>query len=482
MNWWKRGCFDSRNREIAFLSISAKPQKSSFMKRIIILTAVLLNFTFAFGDEQAGAPVIFLSLEEAIETAYENNNDIAIEEEQAAVAKAGITKTGSKFLPRILIGAGYTHNDAVLNIPPAMTVGSKKDVRIFTGYYNENQIGISFTETLFNGGANMALFKQARLRYIAAREKLKARKLEAAFDVKRLYNGLLLAYETLRIAEELCDQAESHYLDVEKKYQQGTASWFDVLQSKVQVSKVTPQMVRARNEVDLTAAELKKILGLGLDDNIILEGRLVCRPVVIDEDFFRQQAYFNNPDIILAALGIDISKKSIQAARAGWLPRVEASGAYGYKSNNWGHMFDARHNNWNVGVQASLSIFDGFSTTAKIREAKRRYCVAVLKKSDMYDQVAVAVRRGCLDIKEAGAIIRSQEDNIDEAREALRISVVRYDNGEGTNLDVLDAQVSLSQIETNLSQGIYDYIIAAAYLDMVMGVEETREDSDEEED
>jgi len=60
--------------------------------------------------------------------------------------------------------------------------------------------------------------------------------------------------------------------------------------------------------------------------------------------------------------------------------------------------------------------------------------------------------------------------------------VVRYDNGEGTNLDVLDAQVSLSQIETNLSQGIYDYIMAVAYLDMVMGVEETWEDSDEEED
>ncbi len=465
-----------------FFQLNAKPQESSFMKRIIILTAVLLNFTFVFADEQAGIRVISLSLEEAIEIAYENNKDIAIEEEQTAVAKAGITGAGSKFLPHILIGAGYTHNDAVLNIPPAMTVGSEKDVRIFTGYNNENQIGVSFTETLFNGGANFALFKQARLRYIAAGEKLKARRLEVAFDVKRLYNGLLLAYETLRIAEELYDQAESHYLDVEKKYQQGTASWFDVLQSKVQVSKVTPQMVRARNEVDLTAAELKRILSLDLDDNIVLGGRLVCRPVEIDEGLFRQQAYFNNPDIILAALNIDIKEKSIQAARSGWLPRVEASGEYGYKSNNWGHMFNDRHNNWNVGVQASLSIFEGFSTTAKIKEAKRRYSQAVLEKSDMYDQVAVAVRRGCLDIKEAGAIIRSQEDNIDEAREALRISVVRYDNGEGTNLDVLDAQVSLSQIETNLSQGIYDYIMAVAYLDMVMGVEETWEDSDEEED
>jgi outer membrane protein TolC len=82
----------------------------------------------------------------------------------------------------------------------------------------------------------------------------------------------------------------------------------------------------------------------------------------------------------------------------------------------------------------------------------------------------VDIRQGCLDLKEAQAIIDSQRDNIGEAREALKIANVSYDNGEGTNLDVLDAQLALSQAEENYVQGIYDYLMAQAYLDRTMGI------------
>ena len=58
-----------------------------------------------------------------------------------------------------------------------------------------------------------------------------------------------------------------------------------------------------------------------------------------------------------------------------------------------------------------------------------------------------------------------------EAKDALRIAEIGYDNGVTTNLDVLDTQVSLSQVEKNLAEGIYDYLIARAQLDRVMGRE-----------
>jgi outer membrane protein TolC len=81
----------------------------------------------------------------------------------------------------------------------------------------------------------------------------------------------------------------------------------------------------------------------------------------------------------------------------------------------------------------------------------------------------VDIRQACLDLNEAKALIDSQKDNIEEAREALRISIVSYDNGVGTNLDVLDSQVSLAQVQQNLFQGIYDYLMAGAFLDRTRG-------------
>ena len=87
-------------------------------------------------------------------------------------------------------------------------------------------------------------------------------------------------------------------------------------------------------------------------------------------------------------------------------------------------------------------------------------------------QIAEAVAtQGCLDLREAQAIIISQKDNLEEAKEALKISYISYDNGVGINLDVIDSQVALSQVQKNIASAIYDYLTAEAYLDRTMGRE-----------
>jgi len=159
----------------------------------------------------------------------------------------------------------------------------------------------------------------------------------------------------------------------------------------------------------------------------------------------------------------------VKYARAGWLPQVEAGAQYFYKSNDIGNMINDRHNNWNMGFTVRVPLFDGFSTKAKVDAAKAKQMQSVLSRENLADQLAVDVKQACLDLTQATSIIKSQEDNLEDAREALRISYVRYDNGVGINLDVLDAQVSLANVEKNLSEGIYDYIMAKAKLDRAMG-------------
>ena len=132
-------------------------------------------------------------------------------------------------------------------------------------------------------------------------------------------------------------------------------------------------------------------------------------------------------------------------------------------------MFDASQRNWNAGISVSIPIFDGFSSKAKVDAAKARYEESRLQKEDTQDQIAVDIRQGCLDLRQSQAIIDYTKDNIEEAKEALKISEVSYDIGEGTNLDVLDSQVSLSQVEENLASAVYDYLMADAFLNKTMG-------------
>ncbi len=433
---------------------------------IFVLFFFGFGLSFAYCQQLKTGVEITLNLEEAISAAYKNNKDIQIQETELEAAKAGITEARSEFLPQLNLNAGYTHNGAVSPV----SVSGKKDRGVFTGYINDNTVGAGVSQIVYNGGSNVANYNTSKINLRIQEETLRAKKLDVEFETKRLYYGLLLAYETERIAQDLVDNAKDHYEDVKNRFNQGTSSKFDLLQSKVQVALLMPQLIKAKNAVDLITAELKKLLGYKQEYVLRLsDKRLEYSFIEINEEEFLKIAYLNKPEMILKALGVDITKWSIEMAKSGWRPQVNANLGYDYRSNDVGDMLNKEHNNWSAGISVSLAIFDGFATKAKVDAAKARYQGAILTKENVADQIAVDVKQACLDLEQAEEIIYSQEDNVYEAEEALRISVVSYDNGEAKNLDVLDATVSLGQVEQNLSQGIYDYLMAHAELDRTLG-------------
>jgi len=432
----------------------------------VTVLCFFLGISYAFCATPKEPAQYKLSLEDTISLAFKNNKDIQIQEEEINVARANILSAYGRFLPKVNLNAGYTHDGAVLNIP---VTGMKKDEGVFSGYTNDNKVGVSIDETVYNGGADFANFKQAQLGLRVQEETLRSRKLDVVLEAKRLYYGLLLAYETERIASELVAQAQSHYEDVKKKFAQGSASKFELLQSKVQVSKLLPERVKSKNAIDSIMADLKKLLYLKMQDSIEVKEKLAFSPIQLDEEGFLKNAYMNRPEMNLKLLGIDINKWQIQTARAGGLPQVNAGADYNYRSNNLDNMFNKRHNDWSIGFSVSIPIFDAFSTKAKVQEAKARYAQAHLDKENLNEQIAVDIKKACLDLKEAFSIIDATKDDIEEAREALKISEVSFNSGEGTNLDVLDSQVTLSQIEKNYSEAVYDYLMAGAFLDRSIG-------------
>lgn len=466
-NLYKDGLLLSEYKANArFFRINTNNPIYSELKSIVSKTAcacLILTFScagFIFAQDSS------LSLRDTILTAFKSNIDIQIQEQDLTIARADILGAKSEFLPQLDLNAGYTRNGAVA----ATLAQGKKDPGIFTGYKNDNSLGASLSQVIYNGGFNTANLKQARLSFKTAEETLRAKKLDIEFEAKRLYYGLLLAYETERIAQELTDNAKDHYEDVKNRYAQGLSSRFDLLQSSVQVSLTMPELVKAKNAVELIKAELKKLLSLKQQQPLeITEKQLKFTLIDIKEEDFIKQAYLNKPEMALRTLGVDISKWSIQMAKSGWRPQVNASAGYDFRSNNWGNMINKSHNNWNIGLTLSFAVFDGFSTKAKVDAAKARYSQAVLTKENLVEQIAVDVRQACLDLKQAEQVINSQKDNVGQAKEALEIAKISYDNGEAKNLDVLDAQLSLSQIETNLSQGVYDYLMAQAELERTLG-------------
>ncbi|MDP3729940.1 MAG: TolC family protein [Candidatus Omnitrophota bacterium] len=446
-----------------------------FGKGAIYLLALFLSFAAAAVPARCEElpvkekEVLPLSLDDTIRMALGNNRDIRIHEEEVSFAKANITAAQSKFFPQASIGYGFMYNDAVATTNSLPN--NRKDTRIFYGFKSNNQLTLDGNQMIYDGGASIANLKEARVRLKVQEETLAARRLDIEFEARRLFYGLLLAYETLRINQNLVDQSRSHYENVRNKFEQGTSSRFDALQSKVQVSKLIPALVQAENSIEIISNDLKKLLYLDIGCGIRLKESLRYLPIDVNLEEFLSEAYRNSPQMRLKILGVDLEKWAIEFAKSGWYPNINAAGNYLYTSDKIMNMINPRHDNWNLRLSASFSIFDGMSTLAKVKEAQSRYSQAALSKENIIEQIAVDVRRGCLDLKESHAIILSQKDSLAEAKDALNISYIGYDNGVMINLDVIDAQVSLSQVEKNLAGGIYDYLIAEAFLDKVMGRE-----------
>jgi TolC family type I secretion outer membrane protein len=457
-NLQKDGLVESEYKANArFFKINKNHPIYGELRSIVLKTAKLSIVIFLLFASTLNAEEKPLTLKDAITTAFDNNKDIQIQEKVVQIAKANILDATSNFLPHINLNASYTRNDKVLA------------ENIFSGFKNDNQVGLSVTESVYNGGADIANFKQAQIGLNVQEETLRAKKLDVEFDAKRLYYGLLLAYEAERIALDLVNEAEEHYKNVKDKFDHGTASRFDTLQSKVKVALLMPQLVSARNDIDYIKAELNKLLGRKIDTSIQTDEKLEYSPIEIREGEFLQAAYLNKPELILQVLGVDISKWSIEMAKSGYRPDISIQASVNNRSDNTGDIFKSEQSNWNAGVSVSIPIFEGFSTKAKVDAARAQYAQATLTKDNLVDQIAVDIRKSCLDLDKAESIILAQKDNIDEAREALKISEISYDAGVGINLDVIDSQVSLAQVRQNLASGIYDYLMAEAYLDRNMG-------------
>ena len=443
-------------------------KRVDFFYILVIITSLLFIPGKALALEGSkNSPVTLSSLKDAIQIAFKSNLNIQMQEKEVAASRSDIVVAKSVFFPQANFNASYTHNDKVLA------------ENIFSGFKNDNILGVGLSQNIYSGGANYANFKQAVLKLKVQEETLRERKLDTEFETKRLYYGLLLAYETERITEDLFNQAKAHYEDVKHKFSQGTSSRFDVLQSSVQVSKVMPELIRARNAVELIKADLKKLLKINMLEDLQVEDKLGYSLIDINEQEFLKVAYLNQPAMNLKSLGIDINKWAIQLAKATNRPQVNVNLNYNLRSNNIGNITDSQYRNWSAGFTVSVPIFDGFSSKGKVDAAKVRYEESFLDKENIADQIAVDIKKACLDLQQSKAIIDYTKDNIGEAKEALKISEVSYDNGEGTNLNILDAQVSLSQIEKDYSNGIYDYLMARAFLDKTMARFSLGEEKDE---
>jgi outer membrane protein TolC len=238
----------------------------------------------------------------------------------------------------------------------------------------------------------------------------------------------------------------------------------------VQVTNLKPQLIKARNNLKIAELSLKTLLGLDLSQPIEIKGEMTYKPFEPDLDESISRALVNRPEVNQLHYQKQIAGEMLKLTRASGLPNLAILGTYNFWADKLNFKKDTWQDYYTINLVFNVPLFAGFSTHARVAQSKSMIREIELSRKGIEDLIKFEVRQAALKLEEAKESLFSQEKNVEQAQESLRIAELNFAEGMATTLDVSSAQAALSQAKTYYSQALYDYVISQAQLDKAMGV------------
>lgn len=435
------------------------------------LAAVLAIFLFFTGSRSARPEEkITLTLEKCIDLALSQNPYYQASRERVEAAQARVRSAAAQFFPS-LNAQGLQNLDEkvfVLEFPSFIPGGKPQKVAIdFTRDY---QLAFSFSLPLYTGGRLTSGYKTARYGYLSSQEAARQTTQETVFNVKRGFYNYLLAKELVTVTEEALNLAEKLFQNVKNMTEVGMASRLDLLRAEVRVANLKPSVIQARNNVALAELSLKTLLGIDVAQPVELVGEMTYAPVDVSLEDSLAAALTNRPELSQINYQKRIAAEMVKIARADYLPTIAVSGNYNY----WANYFNFKKDNWqsfySFNLVLNIPIFNGFSTAAKEAESKALIREIEFTEKGLINTIKFEVQSAYLNLHQAMETLRSQEKNVDEAKESVRVAELSYAEGLITITDVGAAQVALSEARLNYLKALYDYILSLAQLEKAVGL------------
>lgn len=296
-------------------------------------------------------------------------------------------------------------------------------------------------------------------------EALQTAKLTAISD----YYTLIMYRNLVDVAQQSVRDYDGHVTNVQAQYNVGLVASSDVLASRTNLADAQTTLITRQNSADVAETDLNIVIGYPVSTSIeTADKEMRYLPYNVTLEQAKAYALLHRATLVKSAMDVKSAEESVKQAKAGYLPTVSLTAGKNYASDD--NYRGTSNNGWSVGANASLDIWDGGSTrnTIKVREAQ----LESAKEANLaaVDGVLHDVESAYLNLRAAEQTISSTKVAVEEGQESFRIASLRYRAGVGSNLDVLDAETSLTTARNNYVQALYNYNIYVATLEQAVGV------------
>src|SRR5436189_3152339 len=162
-------------------------------------------------------------------------------------------------------------------------------------------------------------------------------------------------------------------------------------------------------------------------------------------------------------------KEQVRAAAGQWLPTVTATGGGEWVSSPTNSSFGDISKGWLAEVQGSVPIWDSGAIAGQVIQQRALLFEAKNTYDDDARQVELEIQQAYSNLLQNRELIQSQEKNVEQAEEALRLAKAHLDAGAGGQLDELNAQVQLLTAQSTRLQALFGYNFSLAEFDRATG-------------
>lgn len=409
-----------------------------------------------------------LNLATVLSYALENNHDIRQARETVEEQEGVLIEARGLVRPTVSAAADYTELDTSLS----------DSGNFFPPTPNDWSFQLQVTQPVYAGGALRKGVESRKARQEASLLALEAVINDVILEVKTRYYDLLLARERIEVEDENVRLLQEQLADERDRFKAGNVSQFEVLRAEVELATAQPDLIRARNSLNVAGDRLREVAGF---DSYRLTGEfasgvpqlddvLSYEPVSFDLKQCLETAYQQRPELQQLALLVEASEKGVAEVAAGLKPRVDVFAAYRLRKSGSSVQFSNSLDGWAMGVSGSWNLFDSGTTKGRVQQAESRVRQASITLDQVRLSIEVELREAWSACKEAEELVGAAERVVEQAREALRLAEVRYKAGAATQLDVLESQVNLTEANNQQIEAYYSHNIATARMQKAMGL------------
>ena len=404
-------------------------------------------------------PATVMSLDEAIERALAVSPTMAQATAGVRSAEAGRRSAYGAYLPNINANSGASRSSSNRFNPQTNTT--------VTGSSNSYNAGLNAGVDIWNGGRRGAEIDNASAALEAAEATARQRRFDVVLAAKTAFYDVLRREELLRVSGARIRRAEESLTAADRRLQVGTATRSDVLRSRLELNDARQAELTERTAWTVATYTLGRVTGV--DDRVgaALAEPVVVRPLALSEDELRRIVESTSPAVITAQAEVRSAEAGVDVARASYFPTLRASSNLNWFNDQFS--FDQGSSSWNMGLSVSLPVFNGFQRETAVTRARISENVARFQLRDARRAARVDFERLLGALRLAQERVTLTAEAVEVAREDLRVQDERYRLGASTILDLITSQLNLAQAETDEIAARYDYQIARAELEALVG-------------